>query len=85
MEHSSLLFKQYVQSTYFPISFNTHLYQVHHALKALTTGEYVEPKGSENHFLADNYGDRTERKSDKGRSVNVLVHRATQYMPTVIK
>jgi hypothetical protein len=46
-------------------------------------GEYVEPKGSANYFLANNYGDCTERKSDKGRSVNVLVRRATQYMPTV--
>ena len=46
-------------------------------------GEYVEPKGSANHFLANNYGDHTERKSDKGRSVNVLVCHATQYMPTV--
>ena len=83
MEHSFLLFKQYVRSTYFLISFNTHSYQVHHALKASTTGEYVEPKGSANHFSADNYGDCTERKSDKGRSVNVLVCHATQYMPTV--
>jgi hypothetical protein len=78
-----LLFKRYVQSTYLPISFNTHSYQVHHALKAWTTEEYVEPKGSANHFLTDNYGDHSEQKSDKGRSVNVLVHRATQYMPTV--
>ena len=47
------------------------------------SGVYVEPKGSANHFSADNYGDRTERKSDRGRTVNVLVRRATQYMPTV--
>ncbi|KAF8810994.1 hypothetical protein BYT27DRAFT_7208870 [Phlegmacium glaucopus] len=45
--------------------------------------EYIEPRGSANHFSADNYSDRTERKSDKGRTVNVLVRRATQYMPTV--
>jgi hypothetical protein len=83
MEHSSLLFKRYVQFTYFSISFNTQSYQVHHALKAWTTGEYVEPKESANYFSADNYGDRTKQKSDKGRSVNVLVRRATQYMPTV--
>jgi hypothetical protein len=58
-----------------------------HALKAWTTGEYVEPRGSANHFSADNYGDRTERrerlKSDNGRTVNVLVRRATQYLPQV--
>ncbi|KIM49896.1 hypothetical protein M413DRAFT_43621, partial [Hebeloma cylindrosporum] len=59
------------------------LQAVQHALKAWVTGEYVEPRGSANHFSADNYGDRTERKSDKGRTVNVLVRRATQYMPTV--
>ncbi|KAF8799804.1 hypothetical protein BYT27DRAFT_7221912 [Phlegmacium glaucopus] len=59
------------------------LQAVQHALKAWTTGEYVEARGSANHFSADNYGDRTERKSDKGRTVNVLVRRATQYMPTV--
>ncbi|KAF8808307.1 hypothetical protein BYT27DRAFT_7222942 [Phlegmacium glaucopus] len=59
------------------------LQAVQHALKAWTTGEYVEPRGSANHFSADNYSDRTERKSDKGRTVNVLVRRATQYMPTV--
>ena len=46
-------------------------------------GEYVEPRGSANHFSANNYGDHTERKSDKGRTVNVLICRATQYMPTV--
>jgi len=81
-EHSSLLFKRYV-TTHFSISLNSHSHQVQHALKAWTTGEYVEPRGSANHFSADNYGDRTERKSDKGRTVNVLVRRATQYMPTV--
>ena len=81
-EHSSLLFKQYVV-THFSISLNSHSYQVQHALKAWTTGEYVEQRGSANHFSADNYGDCTERKSDKGRTVNVLVRRATQYMPTV--
>ena len=46
-------------------------------------GEYVEPKGSAHHFSVDNYGDRTEHKSDKGRTVNILIRRATQYMPTV--
>jgi hypothetical protein len=45
-------------------------------------GEYVEPR-SANYFSANNYGDRAEQKSDKGRSDNVLVRRATQYMPTV--
>jgi hypothetical protein len=65
------------------VSVNSHSYQVQHALKAWTTGEYVEAKGFANHFSADNYGDRTERKSDKGRTVNVLVRHATQYMPTV--
>ncbi|KAF8801772.1 hypothetical protein BYT27DRAFT_7226672 [Phlegmacium glaucopus] len=59
------------------------LQAVQHALKAWTTGEYVEPRGSVNHFLADNYSDHTERKSDKGRTINVLVCHATQYMPTV--
>jgi len=62
---------------------DAHSYQVQHALKAWTTGEYIEPRGNSNHFSADNYGDRTERKSDKGRSVNVLNRRATQYMPMV--
>lgn len=84
-EHSSLLFKRYV-TTHFSISrVNSHSYQVpvQHALKAWTTGAYVKPRGSANHFSADNYGDRTERKSDKGRTVNILVHHATQYMPTV--
>ena len=66
-----------------PRSFNSHSYQVQHALKAWTTGEYVEARGIANHFSADNYGDRTERKSDKGRTVNVLLRRATQYMPMV--
>jgi hypothetical protein len=83
MEHSSLLFKQYVGTTYFSLSLNSHLYQVQHASKAWSTGEYVEPRGSANHFSADNYGDHTEQKSHKGRTVNVLVHCATQYMPTV--
>ena len=46
-------------------------------------GAYVEPRGSANHFLADNYSDHTGRKSDNGRTVNVLIHRATQYMPMV--
>jgi hypothetical protein len=77
-----LLFKPYV-ITYFSRSLNSYSYQVQHALKAWTTGEYVEPRGSANHFSADNYDDRTERKSDKGRTVNVLVRRATQYIPTV--
>jgi hypothetical protein len=82
-EHSSLLFKRYVTS-HLSISLNSHSHQVQHALKAWTTGEYVEPRGSANHFSADNYSDRTERlKSDNGRTVNVLVRRATQYMPTV--
>jgi len=81
-ECSSLLFKQWV-ITHFWTFLNSHSYQVQHALKAWTTGEYVEPRGSANHFSADNYGDRTERKSEKGRTVNVLIRRATQYMPTV--
>ena len=82
-EHSSLLFKRYV-TTHFSISrVNSHSYQVHHALKAWTTGAYVEPRGSANHFLANNYGDCTEWKSDNGRMVNVLIHHATQYMPMV--
>jgi len=84
MEHSSLLFKRYVTTPNFSISLHSHSHQVQHALKAWTTGEYVEPRGSANHFSADNYGDHTERlKSDNGRTVNVLVHRATQYLPTV--
>ena len=78
-----MLFKRFV-TTPFSISLNSHPHQVQHALKAWTTGEYVEPRGSANHFSADNYSDRTERlKSDNGRTVNVLVRRATQYMPTV--
>ena len=81
-EHSSWLFKRCV-TTHFSMILNSHPHQVHHTLKAWTTGEYVEPKGSANHFSADNYGDLTERKSEKGRTVNVLVRRATQYMPTV--
>ncbi|KAF8815362.1 hypothetical protein BYT27DRAFT_7030830, partial [Phlegmacium glaucopus] len=56
---------------------------VQHALKAWTTGEYIEPRYSANHFSADNYSDRTERRSDKGRTINVLVCHTTQYMPTV--
>jgi len=82
MEHSFLLFKWYVIA-YFWIYLDAHSYQVQHTLKAWTTGEYVEPWGSANHFSADNYGDHTECKSDKGRTVNVLVCRATQYMLTV--
>jgi hypothetical protein len=65
------------------MSLKSHSYQVQRTLKAWTTGEYVKPRGSANHFSADNYGDRTEWKSDNGRTVNVLVRRATQYMPTV--
>ena len=83
-EHSSLRFKRYVTTPNFSISLHSHSHQVQHALKAWTTGEYVEPRGNANHFSADNYGDRTEQlKSDNGRTVNVLVCRATQYMPTV--
>ena len=82
MEHLSWLFKRYVIN-YSSIILHSHSHQVQHALKAWTTGEYVEPRGSANHFSADNYGDRTERKSEKGRTVNVLVHRATQYLPMV--
>jgi len=68
---------------FYLIVLNAHSYQVQHALKAWKTREYVEPRGSSNHFSADNYGDRTERKSEKGRTVNVLNCRATQFMPTV--
>jgi len=82
MEHSSWLFKQYV-TTHFSIFLNSHSHQVQHALKAWTMGEYVKPKGIANHFLANNYGDCTERKTNKGRTINVLVCRATQYMPMV--
>ena len=34
-------------------------------------GEYIEPRGSANYFSANNYGDHTEQKSEKGRTVNV--------------
>ena len=40
-------------------------------MKAWITGEYIEPRGSANHFSANNYGDRTEWKSDKGRTLSV--------------
>ena len=82
MEHLSWLFKWYV-TTYSPIILNSHSHQVQHVLKAWTTGEYIEPRGSANHFSADNYGGCTEQKSEKGRTVNVLVRCATQYLPTV--
>ena len=79
MEHSFWLFKWCV-TTHFSIFLNSHSHQVQHALKAWTMGEYVEPKSIANHFLANNYSDHTERKTNKGRTINVLVHRATQYM-----